>query len=162
MIKLLLDKQIFASSDAITAATRKILSTTCAILALTWFCHLSMCLWSLGGLEEPQGGTPPYTWKKFQCLKLIFRPFGTKKNFESGKWPPLTPPPIMEFPIIFLIFFLTLPLFWSEPHISFRFPKENGYKMRSCTPLNEIHRYIGNCEVLIKHFDIWLGLIIRI
>ena len=42
MIKLLLDKQIFASSDAITAATRKILSTTRTILALTWFCHLSM------------------------------------------------------------------------------------------------------------------------
>ena len=44
MIKLLLDKQIFASSDAITAATRKILSTTRTILALTWFCHLSIYL----------------------------------------------------------------------------------------------------------------------
>ena len=33
-----------------------------------------------GGLEESQrGGGPPYTWKKFQCLKLIFRPFGAKK-----------------------------------------------------------------------------------
>ena len=43
-LKLLLYKQIFASSDAITAATRKILSTTRTILALTWFCHLSMYL----------------------------------------------------------------------------------------------------------------------
>ena len=40
MIKLLLDKQIFASSDAITATTRKILSTTRTILALTSFVTL--------------------------------------------------------------------------------------------------------------------------
>ena len=46
MIKLLLDKQIFASSDAIMAATRKILSTTCTILALTWFCHVSIYIHS--------------------------------------------------------------------------------------------------------------------
>ena len=34
----------FAVTRAITATTRKILSTICAILALTWFCHLSMYL----------------------------------------------------------------------------------------------------------------------
>ena len=34
----------FAATRAITAARRKILSTTRAILALTWFCHLSMYL----------------------------------------------------------------------------------------------------------------------
>ena len=79
MIKLLWDKQIFASSNAITAATRKILSTTCAILALTWFCHLSMYLWSLGGGLRSSKGGPPFTWKKLQCLKMIFKPFGEKK-----------------------------------------------------------------------------------
>ena len=103
MIKLLLDKQIFASSDAITAATRKIFSTTCTILALTWFCHLNVYLWSLGGgLRSPKGGPPPYTWKKLQCLKMIFRPFGVKKikKIGYGKWPLLTPPS-MEFSIIF-------------------------------------------------------------
>ena len=73
-------KPNFAATCAITATRRKILSTTRTILALTWFCHLSMYLWILGGgLEEPQGGTPPYTWKKLQCLKMIFRPFGAKK-----------------------------------------------------------------------------------
>ena len=34
----------FDASHAITAATRKSLSTTHTILALTWFCHLSMYL----------------------------------------------------------------------------------------------------------------------
>ena len=64
------------------AAIRKILSPTRAILAMTLFCHLSlsMCQWSLGGLEEPKGGTPLYM-KKLQYLKLIFRPFGTKKKY---------------------------------------------------------------------------------
>ena len=61
MIKLLLDKQIFASSDA-------------------RFCRGTHNIglyvqWSLGGLEEPQGGPPQYM-KKLQCLKMIFRPFG--------------------------------------------------------------------------------------
>ena len=51
MIGQLLDKQIlppqmpdFATTHAMTAATRTILATTPSILALTWFCHLSMCL----------------------------------------------------------------------------------------------------------------------
>ena len=43
------------------------------------------------GLRSSKGD-PPCPWKKFQCLKLIFRPFGTKKNY-SGKWPSLTLPP---------------------------------------------------------------------
>ena len=56
----------FAATGAMMAATREISSATHAILALTWFCHLSMCLWSLGGGGlEPQGRTPPYTWKNF-------------------------------------------------------------------------------------------------
>ena len=50
----------FAATCAITPATRKILSMTRAILALTKFCHLSMYMKPRGGgLEEPQGGTPP-------------------------------------------------------------------------------------------------------
>ena len=60
MIKLLSDKQIFASqmpdfaaARAIMAATHKILSTTCAILDLTWFCHLSMKPRG-GGLRSPE------------------------------------------------------------------------------------------------------------
>ena len=71
-------------------------------------------------------GDPPYSWKKFQCLKSIIRPFGTppKKNWI---WkitltdPPL--PPIMEFSIIFFYFFLTLPyLFYIKyrPHVIYR------------------------------------------
>ena len=39
---------------------------------------------------SPKGGLP-CTWKKFQCQKLIFRSFGTKK-MKSGKWPFMTPP----------------------------------------------------------------------
>ena len=31
-----------------TAITHVIMAVTCAILALTWFCQLSMCLWSQG------------------------------------------------------------------------------------------------------------------
>ena len=50
------------------------------------------------GLEEPQGGTPPLYIKKLQCLKMIFRPFGAKKN-KKKNWiwkmtladPPLPP-----------------------------------------------------------------------
>ena len=39
-----------------------------------------------GGLEEPQGGTPPIHEKKLQCLKMIFRPFGEKiKKIGYGK-----------------------------------------------------------------------------
>ena len=55
MITQLLDKQIlplqmpdFAATHAMTAATPTILAATRAILALTWFCHPSMCLRSLG------------------------------------------------------------------------------------------------------------------
>ena len=74
-------------THAIMATRRKILSTTHAILALTWFCHLSMYLWSLGGgaWGAPRGD-PPYTWKKLQCLKMIFRPFGAKKNKKNWIW----------------------------------------------------------------------------
>ena len=78
--KLLLDKQIFpsqmpdlAETCTMMVTTGVILASTCAILTLTWFCHLSRCLWSLGGLEESQGGTPLYM-KKNHFLKLIFRP----------------------------------------------------------------------------------------
>ena len=47
-------------------------------------------------------------WKKLQCLKMIFRPFGAKKNFKKldMKNDPRWPPPCMEFSII--DFFLTL------------------------------------------------------
>ena len=56
----------FATARSITATTCKILSTTRSILALTWFCHLSMYLWSLGGgLRSPKEDPPPYTWKNF-------------------------------------------------------------------------------------------------
>ena len=61
------------------AATHTITAATCAILALTWFCHLSMCL----------------GWKKW-------------------KMTPADPPPIMEFSIIFLIFFLNPSLMKQE------------------------------------------------
>ena len=72
MIKLLLDKQNFASSDAITAATHKILFTTHAILALTWFCHLSIYLWSLGGAWGAPRGDPPLYMKKTSMSKNDF------------------------------------------------------------------------------------------
>ena len=69
---------------AMMAATRKISSVTRTILVLTWFCHLNMCLWII----------PPYTWKKLQCLKLIFRPFGKKIESENDPcWPP--PPSLL-------------------------------------------------------------------
>ena len=60
-----------------------------------------------GKLEEPTGGTT-LRWKIFQCLKLFFRPFGTKTNW---KWKmtladPPAPPKKWNFPL-----FLTLP-FW--------------------------------------------------
>ena len=107
MIKLLLDKQIFASSEAIMAATRKILSTTRTILALTWFCHLSIYLWSLGGgaWGAPRGD-PHYTWKKLQCQKMIFRPFGAKKIKKNWIWKmtladPPSPPLVWNFPYFF-------------------------------------------------------------
>ena len=41
----------FAATCAMMAATCKIFTATRAILALTWFCHLSISLWSLGGWE---------------------------------------------------------------------------------------------------------------
>ena len=114
MIKLLLDNQLFASSDAITAATRKILSTTCAILALTWFCHLSIYLWRLGGgLRSPKGGPPLYTWKKLQCLKMIFRPFGAKKiKNKKLRMTPADPHPLH--PTVELSTFLTLSLWYTQ------------------------------------------------
>ena len=31
---------------------------------------------------SPKADPPPYTWKTFQCLKFIFRPFGTQKNWK--------------------------------------------------------------------------------
>ena len=81
----------FAATCATTAATSKILSATRAIIALTWFCHLSMYLWSLwGGAWWAPRGNPSYTWKKLQCLKMIFKPFGAKKNKKLG--PPQPPP----------------------------------------------------------------------
>ena len=56
----------FAATRAIMAATRKILSTTHTILALTCFVTL-VCIYEAkgGGLEEPQGGTPPIHEKNF-------------------------------------------------------------------------------------------------
>ena len=39
----------FAMTRAMMATTHKILAPIWAILVLTWFCYLSMCLWSLGG-----------------------------------------------------------------------------------------------------------------
>ena len=34
-----------------------------------------------GAWGAQREGAPPYTWKKLQCLKLIFRPFWTPHNF---------------------------------------------------------------------------------
>ena len=98
MISLLLDKQIFASSDArFCRDTRNDGQNMCNF-------SLSMYLWSLGGgLRSPKGG-PPLYMKKNPCLKLIFMPFG-KKN-KNWMWKmtladPTPSPPIMEFSIIF-------------------------------------------------------------
>ena len=105
----------FAATCTMMAETRKIFAATCTILALTWFCHLSMCLWSLGGgLRSPKGGPPSYTWKKLQCLKMIFRPFGAKKNKKNWIWKmhPADPPPpplIWNFPWFILFFFEPFP-----------------------------------------------------
>ena len=59
-------------NSIIMAATCKILSTTCAILALTWFCHLSMYLWSLGGAWGAPRGDPPLYMKKTSMSKNDF------------------------------------------------------------------------------------------
>ena len=103
----------FAAARAIMAATRKILSTTHAILALTWFCHLRMYLWSLGGAwGAPRGDPPPYTWKKLQCLKMIFRPFGEKKIKKNWIWKMTLadpPPSYGIFHKYFFLFFLLNP-----------------------------------------------------
>ena len=87
----------------------QILSVTRTILALTWFYHVSMYLWSLGGAWGAPRGDPPLYMKKLQCLKMVCRPFGAKKikKIGYGKWPSLTPPSL-EFSI--MDFFLTLPL----------------------------------------------------
>ena len=112
MIKLLSDKQIFASqmpdfaaARAIMAATRKILSTTRAILALTWFCHLKMYLWNLGGgAWGAPGGTPQYM-KKISMSKIDFVGHLEPKKHKNLKveneprWPPLR---YGIFPIFFL------------------------------------------------------------
>ena len=87
------------------AAARTMMATTHSILALTWFCQLSMCLWSLwGGLRSPKGG-PPYTWKKLQCLKMIFKTIWSKKikkvDMENDPCWPTPSPPSMEFSIFF-------------------------------------------------------------
>ena len=87
----------FAATCAIMAARRNILSTTRAILVLTWFCHLSMCLWSLGGAWGAPRGDPPLYMKNNQCLKLIFRPFGTKKNWKWKMTLADPPPPLFHF-----------------------------------------------------------------
>ena len=40
-----------------------------------------------GGLEESAArGDHPFTWKKLQCLKMIFRPFGEKKIKKNWIW----------------------------------------------------------------------------
>ena len=94
IIKLHLDKQLFASSDAITAATSKILSTTRAILALTWFCHLSIYLWRLGGAwGAPRGDPPPIYEKNFNFWKWFLDHLEPKKlkklHMENDpRWPP--------------------------------------------------------------------------
>ena len=44
------------------------------ILALTWICHLSMCLWSLGGIEESYGETPPIHEKISMSKIDLFTP----------------------------------------------------------------------------------------
>ena len=85
----LLDKHIIASSDAkfsvtrtITAATCKILSTTHAILALTWFCHLSMYLWSLGSkwfLDHLEQTIINYSFRWPTKLFGLFYPYSRNK-----------------------------------------------------------------------------------
>ena len=56
-----------------------------------------------GGLEEPQGGTPPLYMKKTSMSKNDFRPFGEKKIKKNWIWKMTLadPPPSMEFSIIF-------------------------------------------------------------
>ena len=94
----------FAEARTIMAATRKILSTTRAILALTWFCHLSMYLWSLGGggLGSPKGGTRPLFMKKTSMSKNDFLTIWSKKKW-IWKMTLADPPPSMEFSIIFFL-----------------------------------------------------------
>ena len=56
------------------AATRKILSATCAILALTWFCHLLVkknWKWKMTLTDPP----PPYYGIFHKFFKKIFEPF---------------------------------------------------------------------------------------
>ena len=58
-----------------------------------------------GGLRSPKGGPPPYTWKKLQCLKMIFRPFGEKKIKKNWIWKmTLADPLVMEFSINIFFF----------------------------------------------------------
>ena len=77
MIKLLLDKQIFASSvprfwqDTCNNGSymQKFVHNFSLDMVLSPFI---MCLWSLGGgVEEPQGGTPQYM-KKISMSEIDF------------------------------------------------------------------------------------------
>ena len=88
MIKLLLDKQIFASSDA--KFCRNTHNNGCYTQN---FVH-NTCNFSLDMVLSPQYVSKKPIHEKNFSLKLIFR----------------TPPPIMEFSIIFLKKFLTLSL----------------------------------------------------
>ena len=88
--------------------------------SLTWFFHLSMCLWSLGGgvAWGAPSEDPPIHEKK-----LIFRPFGTKKiEVENDPcWNP-SPPRKWEVPPFFFIFwtlFLFIFKYDQEIHILF-------------------------------------------
>ena len=67
---------------------------------------LDMVLTPLNVSMKPRGGLrTPYTWKKIQCLKLIFRAFGTKKNLMWKMT--LTDPYYGIFHNFFVIFFNT-------------------------------------------------------
>jgi len=66
------------------AATHTITAATCAILALTWFCHLSMCLgwkkWKMTPADPP-----PYYGIFHNFFKFFFEPFPNEtRNFFYG------------------------------------------------------------------------------
>ena len=75
-------QQLLASSTALSATTREMSAKTCkmlaatrTILAVTWFFQVR------GGARGASGENPPHI-KKHHWLKVIFRPWGTKKNLE--------------------------------------------------------------------------------
>ena len=74
----------FAATCTMMAAAHKIWAATCAILALTWFCHLSICLgwkkWKMTPADPP-----PYYGIFHNFLKKNFLNPSLSKKLSKKK-----------------------------------------------------------------------------